>query len=177
MTPADGANTRSTPSLRRDLQVCALVHRIAVQVGRLAELGRVDEQAHHDRVASLSCAAEQRAMAAVQRPHRRDEPDPAVAPVDECGADVLDAAGDDHRAAPRARLAGRQRCEGVIGIEQLGSLGRDRRAMALDRLPVAALDRPGQLEAVLDHAPHQRARAPRRERRPRRGARRPRGGA
>ena len=40
------------PCLACDLEVARLVARVAVQVGRLAELRRVDEEAHHDRVAA-----------------------------------------------------------------------------------------------------------------------------
>ena len=46
------------------------------------------------------CLLEQRAMAAVERAHRRHEPDAAVAASGQRGARVVDGAGDDHAGAP-----------------------------------------------------------------------------
>ena len=60
----------------RDLEVARLVARVAVQVGRLAELRRVDEEAHDDGVARRARRVEQRPVALVERAHRRDETDP-----------------------------------------------------------------------------------------------------
>ena len=91
----------------------------------------------------------------MQRAHRRHEPDRAVAALGERGADVGDRAVTITPAPLRHRVtavsAPARRTPRAV------RRGRgDRRAMPLDRLPVAALDRAGQLEAVLDHAPHQR---------------------
>ena len=90
---------------------------------------------------------EERGVAAVQRAHRRHEPDDAVPRQVELG----DRAHDDHgarRLRERARRAARARRRA------------ERREVTVDGLPVAARDRPGQLEAVLDRPLHQRARAP-----------------
>ena len=82
------------------VEVVRLVAGVAVQVGRVAELRRVDEQAHHDRVAGRPRGGEQRAVAVVERAHRRHEADPAVAPVRERGTGIGDGPRDDHADAP-----------------------------------------------------------------------------
>ena len=46
--------------------------------------------------------------------------------------------------------------ECLVELVELGALAADRLLVRLDRRPVAAGDRPGQLEAVLDRAAHQR---------------------
>ena len=56
-------------------QVALLVARIAVEVLAGTELGRVDEEAHHDHVALGAGGAQQREVALVQIAHRRHQPD------------------------------------------------------------------------------------------------------
>ena len=59
-------------------RVALLVARVAVEVLAVAELGRVDEEAHDDDVALLAGGAQQREMALVQEAHRRHQPDRAA---------------------------------------------------------------------------------------------------
>ena len=82
------------------LQVARLVPRVAVEVGGVAELRRVHEEAHHHRLAGRPRLLEERPMAVVERAHRRHEPDAAVAASGEGGARVVDRTGDDHAGAP-----------------------------------------------------------------------------
>ena len=130
----------------------------------------------HDRVALRAGGAQQREVAVVERAHRRHEPDRArrgsgasasrssaivrqtFTPGTSCGLASGDARG--------------RRREDEVELLELRALGADRGEVPLDRLPVAPLDRPGELEAVLDHAAHQRIerlgrRAGRLEQRPR----------
>ena len=71
-----GANTKSTPHLRRQRQVALLVARVRRQVTSLVELDRVDEQRHDHDVAFVPRLTHQREMAFVERAHRRHETDP-----------------------------------------------------------------------------------------------------
>ena len=89
-------------------------------------------------------------MAGVQRAHRRDEADRAVAARLERRPDVGDRPAGPHATATVASASTR-----YIGSSS-GRVARIASQVPLDRLPVAALDRAGQLEAVLDRPPHQR---------------------
>ena len=57
ISSAEGAKTTSTPAAPRSPGVARLVSGVPVQVGGLAELGGIDEEAHHDRVARSRAAA------------------------------------------------------------------------------------------------------------------------
>jgi hypothetical protein len=83
-----------------EVEIAGLVPRVAVQVGGLAELGGVDEEAHHDRVARLAGRLEQGEVAAVERAHRRHEPDSPISEICERGAHVLHGPCDDHVRLP-----------------------------------------------------------------------------
>ena len=149
----DDVDTR----LARDIEVVCLVPGIAVQVGRVAELRRVDEQAHHDRVARRPGGCEQRAMAVVERAHRRHEADPARrggprAPR----ARRRSSARRSRRRSLRRRGTSGERGQRVVGGKEVGRRLGDCGAVPLDGLPVPALDRPGELESVVDHAAHER---------------------
>ena len=95
----------------------------------------------------------------MERAHGRARGRPRrFAPVGERGPDVGHGAGDDHARLP-CDTASRAVSVAPARRRRRGARGAvlgDRLAVALDRLPVAALDRAGELEAVLDHAPHQR---------------------
>ena len=66
------------PELGGELGVALGVTRVRGQVGRVVELGRVDEQRDDDDVALLARAPHQRQMALVERAHRRDETEPVL---------------------------------------------------------------------------------------------------
>ena len=124
------------PGLARELEIPRLVARVAVQVGRLAELGGIDEEAHHDRVAVVARGAEQCEMALVERAHRRHEPDRPVPSVGQGRPDVGHRARDDHAVLPcdTASRAVRS-CQGVVGVEQLGRRRRRSRPGGARRSP------------------------------------------
>ena len=133
--------------------VALLVARIAIEILERAELRWVDEDAGHDDVALLACAADQRLVSRVQRPHRRHEPDPrARATRLERRSELEDRPADDHRAATAALIMS-------VSARYIGSSsGRcfaDHLEVPLDRLPVPARDRPGQLEVVLHRPAHE----------------------
>ena len=92
-------------------------------------------------------------MPVVDRAHRRHEPDAPCSPVGERRADVRHGPGDDH--ARLLAVSAVSVASASYASSSSGRLGRDRHAMTLDRRPVAALDRAGELEVVLDHAPHE----------------------
>ena len=66
------------PGLGGQAQVALLVARVALEVLAGAELGRVDEEAHHDHVALGAGGAQQREVALVQVAHRRHQADRAA---------------------------------------------------------------------------------------------------
>ena len=129
--------------------VARLVTRVAGEVCGLAELSRVHEQAGDDEIAIITRGAQEREMASVERAHGRDEPDPRRA------AGRL----ERPRASPRSCVASSRRTRlRQRPVERL-ELGRplpDRGHVRVHRRPVAAGDRAGELEAVLDRARHQR---------------------
>ena len=55
--------------LAGELEVASLVSRVAVQVGGLTELGGIDEEAQHDRVAPVARRGEQREVPRVEGAH------------------------------------------------------------------------------------------------------------
>ena len=63
--------------LLRDLRVALLVARVRGEVGRVVELRRVHEERGDDDVVLRARGPEERAVAVVQRAHRRHEPDDA----------------------------------------------------------------------------------------------------
>ncbi len=74
------ARTRGRPRhSARACEVAILVARIAREVGVVAELRRVDEEAHDDRLVLRASRAQERQVAVVERAHRRHEPDRAGA--------------------------------------------------------------------------------------------------
>ena len=92
--PRDGDRGRESPRVdllhrrhkeeidslgRGNARIARLVVRIRVEVLPGAELGRVDEQRHDDRVAALASRADQRQMSPVERAHRGDDADLAAA--------------------------------------------------------------------------------------------------
>ena len=80
-------------------QVALLVARVGGQIGALAELGGVDEEAHHDRVAFGARGREQREVAGVQRAHRGHEADRPLAGGLELDPDLGDRARHLHATA------------------------------------------------------------------------------
>ena len=113
--PRAGARTgRRRPRPRASAASRGLVARVGVEVLGRAELGRVDEQRHHDDVAVLAGAAQQRQVALVEGAHRGDEPDAAARAA--LGRERLAQLGDGAdglmRAlaccAPRARACARR---------------------------------------------------------------------
>jgi hypothetical protein len=60
------------------------------------------------------------------------------------------------RAPHSGRDARRRLGEREVEALELGTLGADHLEVALDRLPVAARDRPGELEAPVDDAADER---------------------
>ena len=91
-------------------QVALLVARVAVEVLVRAELGRVDEEAHHDDVALGAGGAQQRDVALVEEAHRRDEADRAAfAPGrGQGGAQLIDPAHDAGGSAGGDGVAGKR---------------------------------------------------------------------
>ena len=81
-------------------QVARLVARVAVEILAGPELRRVHEDADDDDVALGPRGVDERQMARVQRAHRRDEPDRALARAAERGARLRDRADDLHPAEP-----------------------------------------------------------------------------
>ena len=134
-TPASAATARSARSSRGyasrspcSWNCAGLTNRLAITVSH-----------------SARAAAKQRDVARVQRAHRRDEADDALArvaraPRRSCG----------RRSRPR-RLRQRQVQRARARAPRRGSP-----RSGVDGRPVAARDRAGQLEAVLDRARHQR---------------------
>ena len=59
--------------LLRDREVARLVARVRGEVGRVVELRRIDEERHHDALVLAARGGEQRAVAGVERAHRRHE--------------------------------------------------------------------------------------------------------
>ncbi len=80
-----------------ELEVARLVSRVAAEINGSRELGRVHEEAHDDGVALGARGGEQREVAGMQRAHRGDEADGAVAARRERGAHLRDRPGDLHR--------------------------------------------------------------------------------
>ena len=76
--------------LARELEIVSLVVRVALEVGSLRELGRVDEERHHHRVALRPCCAQEREVALVQGAHRRHDRDRAVASSGELAPHCVD---------------------------------------------------------------------------------------
>ena len=126
----------------RDRRVVLEVARIGREILRVAELRGVDEEARDEDVRLGARRREERLVAGVQRAHRRHEPDHA-APWD---VELCERLHDDHGCVASTSAV----------VERLEPAAGERCAMALDRLPVAARNRPGQLEAVLDRPLHQR---------------------
>jgi hypothetical protein len=93
--------------LRGELGVAGLVAGVAGEVRGLVELGRVDEQRHHDDVAGGAGGADEAEVALVQRAHGRYEPDRALraAGVAQRGAQVGDGADGPHPRTSPPRLA------------------------------------------------------------------------
>ena len=110
---ADGANSKSAPARSASARSSRLAAGIALQVGALVELGRVDEQRDDDDVALLAGAFDQRQMTLVQRAHRRHEADraPGAALGRERRAQLGDGAHDPH-----ARGEGRRLTSWLIGF-------------------------------------------------------------
>ena len=141
------ASARTARRRRRlgDRRVARLVARVRGEIGLLVELRRIDEERRDDGLVLGACGAEERAVAVVQRAHRRHEPDLAGEPATRAIARTIFMS----RAPASRRRASRRGARAP-------ALLADRRAVRVDRRPVAARDRPGQLEAVLDRAAHQR---------------------
>ena len=96
ISSADGANTRSTPAPARECEVALLVARIASEIGVVAELRRVHEEAHDDGLVLGAGRAQERQMALVERAHRRHEPDRAGAQRRELVPRLGDRPDDSH---------------------------------------------------------------------------------
>ena len=137
---------KSTPAASRELRVAQpRPADSAPESSFAAELRRVDEQRDDDRVGFVARGTKQREMPFVECAHRRHEPDCALR------------AGSSHLWDRPQGLHLRCRLrEHVVQRLELRLRGADRTPVRLDRLPVAALDRPGQLEAVVDRPAHQR---------------------
>ena len=129
--------------------VARLVARVAGEVCGLAELSRVHEQAGDDEIALITRGAQEREMAPVERAHGRNEPDPRRA------AGRLEGRAHLRDRAQRPHGERRLRQRAVERLE-LGLPLPDRGQVRVHRRPVAAGDRAGELEAVLDRARHQR---------------------
>ena len=145
-----GANSRSTPSSAAVAASASSSRGYAARSSRVVELRRVDEQADDDDVALRPRGAEEREVPAVEAPivgtsADRDSPRAARAPR---AARRPCAASSCARSSPR-------RARGTSGSSS-GRWSRIASQVRVDRRPVAALDRPGQLEAVVDRPPHQR---------------------
>ena len=83
----------------RDCQIVGLIARIGIEIGRRAELRRVDEQAHDHGGALGAGGGDQGQVAGMQGAHRRNEADGAVTPWLERRANVLDRAVGVHATA------------------------------------------------------------------------------
>jgi hypothetical protein len=94
-TPASAASSRSRSSSR-----------VAVEVLPGAELGRVDEEAHHDDVALGARSAQQRKVAIVQVAHRWHQSDRAALAANrrKRGSKLLPGADELHVASCVCRI-------------------------------------------------------------------------
>ena len=92
ISSAGGANTTSTPCSAANAASRSRSRGYAIEVGRLGELRRVDEDACDQHVAFGPRRREQRGVAVVQRAHRRDETDDPVPRQ----VELADRARDDH---------------------------------------------------------------------------------
>ena len=144
---ADTARTRTvrrrclTPASRAISMSLCLVARVAVQVRRVAELRRVDEEAHHDGLAALAGGREQRQMTAVQRTHGGYKPDRAVAVSERLRERPPPLARRSCRRSSGLSLTCGEGRERVVRRKEIGRRVGDRRAVPLHGLPVASLDR------------------------------------
>ena len=123
-------------------RVARLVARIGGQVGRLLELGGVDEQRHDDLVAAIARDLKQCVVAAVEGAHGGHEADRAAggAGLARRGAHLGVGADEPHVDGHRPRGVR----EDVEEVEQLGRAIGDGRTLAGYGLLVPACDRPGE---------------------------------
>ena len=146
----------STPEQSRArLEVALLVARIAREVGRVAELRRVHEQAHHDGVVLGASGVQRARWPSWSEPIVGTSPTEPVAQRRELVPGIGDRADDLHAgtsAGSRPAIAGGRRGENEVELLELRALGADDREVPLDRLPVAAGDRPRELEVRVHDA-------------------------